>query len=325
MKKFMKRCAILAFIFAVLGCVLGMVGSTIAGRSSISQMLEDISGGRIHAGEGWRNWHMEMGSDFLEDIGDALDDVDYDIQDASTFDREFEVMTGNVERYCPGQNIRNLEVEVGGCQLETKISEDDSIYLEAEHAHKFQGYVSGDTLYVRATTGSVKDFAEVSKRRIILYVPQDYFFEQVKIEVGAGELSFADLHAESANLEVGAGRIVLDGVQAQDLELSVGAGSIELFDMSIAKLEAEVGLGEFRAEGSIESEADVQCSMGNVEMTLDDREEAFNYHLEGSMGNISLGSESYSGFSSERKIDNHADKEMEIECSMGNISIDFRK
>ena len=43
MKKFMKRCAILAFIFAVLGCVLGMVGSTIAGRSSISQMLEDIS------------------------------------------------------------------------------------------------------------------------------------------------------------------------------------------------------------------------------------------------------------------------------------------
>ena len=64
--------------------------------------------------------------------------------------------------------------------------------------------------------------------------------------------------------------------------------------------------------------------MGNIEMTLEGSEEEFNYKLEGSMGNISVGQDSFSGFSSERNIDNHADKEMEIECSMGNITIDFR-
>ena len=63
--------------------------------------------------------------------------------------------------------------------------------------------------------------------------------------------------------------------------------------------------------------------MGNVEMKLEGGEKDFNYRLEGSMGNIDLGRESYSGFSNEVVLNNGADKEMQVECSMGNISIRF--
>ena len=117
----------------------------------------------------------------------------------------------------------------------------------------------------------------------------------------------------------------MDGMQVQNAEVSIGAGRIELKDMEAAVLEAEVGMGEFVADGAINERANVECSMGNVEMEIDGREEDFNYRLSGAMGNIDLGKESYGGFSSEVNLKNGASKEMKVDCSMGNISIRFRK
>lgn len=327
MKKFMKCCAILAFIFAVAGCVLGLIGSSVAGRTAIAQAVEDATGGRVRLGWGrWLNWHWNDGEEVVEGITDIIDNgvVDYDINDASMFDSGYSIMNGNVDRYCPGSDIRKLKIEVGGCQLETKRSGDDSIYLEAENAHKFQGYVSEHTLYIKATAGSAVNWTDIGKRKIILYLPENFYFDQANIEVGAGEIRFDEFYADEAELEVGAGQIILESPQVRKLEVSVGAGSIQLNDMLITKLDAEVGMGEFLAGGIVNGDVDVSCSMGNIEMTLEGREEEFNYKLEGAMGNISVGQDSFSGLSSERNIDNHADKEMKIECSMGNITVDFR-
>lgn len=327
MKKFMKHCAILAFVFAVAGCILGLIGSTVAGGTAVAQALENATGGRFHLGPGrWWNWHWIEKEEVIDDISDIIDGgtVDYDINDVSMFDDDYGIMNGNVDRYCPGTDIRNLEIEVGGCQLETRSSGDDSIYLEVENAHKFQGYVSEGTLYIRATAGSALNWTDIGKRKIMLYLPDGFYFDEANIEVGAGELRLDDLYTDKAKLEVGAGLIILESAQVQDLEVSVGAGGVQLNDMLITELNAEIGMGEFLAEGILNGDADVSCSMGNIEMTLEGSEEEFNYRLEGSMGNISVGQDSFSGFSSERNIDNHADKEMEIECSMGNITIDFR-
>ena len=136
---------------------------------------------------------------------------------------------------------------------------------------------------------------------------------------------FEGLNADEASLEAGAGRIVANSPRIKTLDISIGAGSIELTDMEIGRLEAEVGMGEFLADGSLDKSANVNCSMGNVEMIIDGSEEDFNYYLDGAMGNISVGDASFSGFSQEKKIDNKAHKDMEIECSMGNISISFQR
>ena len=65
------------------------------------------------------------------------------------------------------------------------------------------------------------------------------------------------------------------------------------------------------------------CSMGYVALYLMGNEDDFNYQLEGAMGNIDIGGMSFSGFGQEKKIDNGASKNIEVECSMGNISILF--
>ena len=49
MKRFMKGCAVMALIFAVLGSALAFVGSSVAGRTTIGQVVETVTKGRVHA------------------------------------------------------------------------------------------------------------------------------------------------------------------------------------------------------------------------------------------------------------------------------------
>lgn len=308
MKKFMKVCAIAALIMIVLGAVLGILGVSAAGGTLISQVVDQVTGGRIKVGTGEGLWGIDFG-------------VHYDIGNSSMFSKSREILSGDVEKYCPGDGIRNLQVEVGGCSFETRTSEDGNFYLETKDVRKFQGYTEGDTLYIKAVMGSGLNWFKDS--RIILYLPDDYSFEEVLMDIGAGEIECRGLKADEMILDVGAGRIFLEKVQARKMEADIGAGQIELKDMRIGELDAGVGMGEFLADGVIEGDVDVECSMGNVEIRIDARKEDFNYQLEGAMGMISLDRDSYGGLAEEKEINNGADKNMDIECSMGNITIKF--
>ena len=240
MKKFMKTCAIIALVMIVAGIALGIVASTRAGRSTISQVVEAATGGRVRLefDEGWGFFgRLELGDMEVGIPGLGVDYMEsYDIGDASMFSKNHEILSGDVEMYSLGSEIRNMEVQVGGCHFETKFSKDDAIYVETKNVRKFQGYVEGDTLYVLATTGAGVSWSN-KKSTVILYLPQDYEFDQVEIDMGAGELEFDRLNAKEASLEVGAGRILLGSAKAQELKAEVGAGQIEFKDMAVGKLD----------------------------------------------------------------------------------------
>lgn len=332
MKKFMKRCLIIVLVLAAIGAVLGIAGSSVAGGETISQVVETVTGGRVHWNlDDWNRFGITVGDKFFGSIFGgsdkagqyAVDNGLYDIEDVTTFDKSREVLKGDIGKYCLGRDIRCLEIEVGGCSFETKESDDDNIYLEVENAHKFQGYVEDGTLYVKATNGSLTNWLDVSDFRITLYLPKAYSFEKAEISMGAGVMQLEGLKAQGASLDVGAGQITAEDICADELQVSIGAGEICLVGMEACWLDATVGMGQFSAEGAIKESADIECSMGNVDMTIAGSQRDFNYVLESSMGNIDLGAESFSGISQERTINNGAGKDMNIECSMGNITILF--
>ena len=136
------------------------------------------------------------------------------------------------------------QFDIGGCWLQTADSPDGNLYLEAEDAYKFQGYVDGDTLYVKSTSklpsdagdcrvvifrpihvvvsafiiavvhGTVRDFVYGVGRAVKVQVHH----HEVEVELGAGQMDFGTLYANSASLEVGAGQItVYDRAEISDL------------------------------------------------------------------------------------------------------------
>lgn len=319
MKRFMKGCGIAALILLALGLALAIAAGTVRGRATIARVVETVTGGRVSVNfDGIINWGIQI----RDNVAGSLPALDYDIDEAASFDSRFDILGGDVEKFSLGEDVEVLKIEAGGCRFQTEVSGDNSFYVEATDAGKFQAYLENGILCIRITTSS-RSWNDWGTCKVKLYVPEGYHYRDADIELGAGVLEFEGLDADRISLGVGAGQIVAGGLKADFLEAEIGMGQLELENVYVKGLKAEIGMGELSVEGIIDGDVDASCSMGNVDMEIAGSQEDFNYEIEGAMGNIDLGSASYSGFGMSRQIDNGAGKNMEIECAAGNITIKF--
>lgn len=323
MKKFMKGCAVAALIFLILGIGLAVAAGTVRGRATISRVVETVTGGRVILDfDGLFHWGLQV-KDNLSDGLSELPELDYDLDDVTSFNSSYEVYKGDVDKICLGSNVENLKIEAGGCLFNIQFSGDDSFYVEASDCGKFQSYLEDGTLYIRTTTSS-RTWGSWKGSKVKLYVPEGCHFKEADIDLGAGEMEFGALNAERISLGVGAGQITVSGLQTEELKMEIGAGGIEMKDVNLKGMKADIGMGNLQVSGSIEGDVDVNCAMGNVELNLAGRQQDFNYQFEGAMGNIDLGSESYSGLGVSKQIDNGAAKTIKVECSAGNTTVNFK-
>lgn len=298
MKRFMRNCAIVALVMIVLGFGLALVAGTIRGKTVISQVVEKVTGGRVHV-------NLENWGDFGVTVGEKLNLVNYNIEDSISFNTAYEVRTGDVEKYELTGEIEGLYIEAGGCTLETEASEDGAFYIEAENIGKFQGYVENGVLCIRTTVSS-GTWNALNGGKVKLYLPREYPLDKAEIELGAGAMQLNDMEAKQFLINVGAGEMSISGVKADNMELSVGMGSVVVKGVVTGNLKAE-------------------CSMGSVEMLLEGSRKDFNYQLQCAMGSIELENDKYEGLSQIKEIDNGAAKRLEVDCSMGSVNIRFTK
>lgn len=317
MKKFMKGCIITALILLVLGFALAIVAGTAEGASKVNEVVESVTNGKVHLNFG-DGWGVFIGENLWSE-SEAL----FNIDDNTIFDDSHEVFTGNVDKYAVGSNVAKLDIAVGGCTFEFQQSDDKEFYVEATNAGKFQCFLQNDTLYVKSSQTVVEDWDQFDDGEIILYIPANYSFEQVNVELGAGLMEIPDIATAEMNLEVGAGQITVDYLQTEKCDIEVGMGEIIVKDMQVTKLSGEAGMGHLQMAGTVLGDVDAECSMGSIELDLTGSEEDFDYTLEAAMGNVSIGGEEYSGLTQEKSIQNNAGKQMNIECAMGNIEVDF--
>ena len=315
MKKLIKTCGIIALILLLAGGVLGVIVWVTKGPEGVREVVDSVTGGRI-----------SLNLDPLEEFGglirDGLDSVDYDINDATNFSPDHEILTGKIDKYCVGENVQKLDIQAGGCEFRTKASGDDAFYIEATNVGKLQTYMEEDTLIIRTTSGSQK-WNDMKGDEIIFYIPENFHYSDICMELGAGKMDMGGLDADHIVLKAGAGQIDAVQLTAQVLEVNVGMGQIDMTDITVQNLYAEVGAGGMTAKGTVKGDAGVKCSVGSLALQLQGSETDFNYHLIGTMGNISLGGQDYSGVGMQRDIDNGAEKSLTVECAMGNIAIRF--
>lgn len=318
MKKFMKFCAIMAAILLVLGAALAFIAGTFRGREVISDVVNSVTRGRVHVD--WSGWNLPWGVTIR-------DDGFFNLDTSNVYDKDYEIYRGDVTEHEVGGEFDQLDIELGGYIFETAVSPDDSFYLTTNNVDKFQCYVKKGVLHLTAVNSGINiSLGNITDRKLTLYVPEGVMFSKVDVELGAGQVIIDGLNAAVVSLDVGAGQIQAKNIQAGELEISVGAGQVELPGMKVDELKVEIGMGELVGSGSIDKSADLECSMGNLELTLAGSQKDFNYQLEVAAGNLDLGSNSYSGLATEQKIQNPtAVKTMDIECAMGNVTISFEE
>lgn len=140
---------------------------------------------------------------------------------------------------------------------------------------------------------------------INIYIPQDSL-DRVEISVGAGELDCS-------------------GIVADSLKINVGAGEGKIRNSQFGNCDIEVGLGELDMENTTVNNMNVDCGMGEVKVELNNSYNDFDYTLKVGAGEIELGTEKYEGISNTVNISKNAGKTIDIDCGMGEVTIEFMK
>ena len=291
MKKFTKGMLIAAGIFAAAGIGLTAAGGVMG--ASMSELTGVNSLKRIL-------WMTEWDDD--HDDYDDIDDDDYVDHDGMEYSAE----VGN-ESSTDG-TVYQLKYQPTKLDIELKydeliLEEGDSFCVRVYDDNEKNVTVkeSSDTLKVRSTKKLSKT------RKVYISYPKDVKLQELEIEMGAGTVYLnRDIETEKLSVEMGAGEFdSKNPVTAKEADLEIGTGSMTFADLSAKKISGECGLGE-------------------LDLTMTGTQEDYNYDLECGVGNLNVGSDSYSGLGREKSISNTgADRKVDLECGMGNVSVNF--
>lgn len=317
MKKFMKGCGIAAMVMIAVGLIMAVTVSVTKGTAFMNSFLDDATDGRIS------RWMEDRGIYMRDGYVEGLKDFEgYDIEDASVFNKYHSVQNGDVSYIFSGANVVNMNLELGGCLFTMEESSDDTFYVEAENTGKFQTYEEGGTIYLKASK-QTDLWNENKKCYITLYVPEDYSFSDITVDLGAGMVDLTSLSADSMTLNVGAGQITAEYLKADSVEITVGAGEMVVDDMDIENLNATVEAGHFSGSGRLSGNGTAKCSVGSLELDLEAEETDYDYAANCVAGSIDIGDSAYSGVSWEKVWSNGSGRLLDLECSMGQIAVTF--
>ena len=329
MKGFLKGCAIVALILVVIGGAMAVIAGSLVGKSTLQDTVSEVTGDKLDVKFGFPfGISIEsngQNKDSDRDLSDDLKVFDFDEDDHHVlFESGLDILSGDVKQFSLDEKPDALEVQVGGCSFKVEESEDDKVWLEAHNMGKFQGYVKNGTLFVKSSNKLNVGAGDFSKDKIILYLPKDFAFDKVNLDLGAGEVDFDDIKAKQVSMQVGAGQITCKNLEADKVDLNVGLGEIRIKDMKVNNVIGTVGMGNLDLDGEVLVSADLNCSMGNIDLKVEGKEEDYNYEIKSSMGNVDIGHESFSGVASKKSIDNGADRDIIVECSMGKASVSIK-
>ncbi len=313
MKKFTKGMLIAAGIFAAVGIGLTAAGGVMG--ASMSELTGVNSLKRILWMTEWDDDHDDYVD--IDDDHDDYDDIDDDYEDRVEHDgmeHSAEMGQKNMEPAAVGNEsatdgiVYQLKYQPTKLDIELKydeliLEEGDSFCVRVydDNGKNVTVKESSDTLKVRSTKKLSKT------RKVCISYPEDVKLQELEIEMGAGTVYLnRDIETEKLSVEMGAGEFESKNpVTAREADLEIGTGSMTFADLSARKTDGECGLGE-------------------MDLTLTGTQEDYNYDLECGVGNLDVGSDSYSGLGREKSISNKgADRKLDLECGMGNVSVDF--
>lgn len=321
MKKFMKGCAIAASIMIIIGLVFGTVTSFSMKRGAMNEFMDKMTGGML---TDWRiqleDWGFQVRDGYVSGYNDF---TGYEIEDYDMFSEDHDIVMGDIKRYqIPDTGIKNMNIEVGGCVFNIQTSEDDTFYISGDNARKLQVYLEGDTLMLKSLH-TANDWKEINKSYLDLYIPSDFQFDTIDVNFGAGSMYAEEMYGNTVRLEAGAGGISVDILEATALELSVGAGEIVVDNMETDSLTASAQAGHLYAYGSVNETVNSVCNAGSLELYLAGSEDDYNYDIKNEMGAVDIDGTTYGGLSNKKRIDNGASRNINVECSVGNVEIYF--
>lgn len=159
--------------------------------------------------------------------------------------------------------------------------------------------------------------------------------ENLEIELAAGTLEIYYDNVEHIQIEQNGVKGFKSYIDGKTLHIEGGRKlGINQVDMSVTvilpenmkfeKVDLEVGAGKALIDDLIADKVSVEVGAGKLNLELAGKETDYNYNLDCGIGEIQIGDNSYAGLGKEqRTVNTGANKQIDLECGVGEIIINF--
>ena len=207
-------------------------------------------------------------------------------------------------------------------------------YLE-ETYEKVEGDVRGLELKVQAGSILVEEGEEFAITAKTEGKPLYSVVEDGIWKLSAGEKEYEDgatiggfyVDNEGVYWKASLGEVhitVPRGVILDQVSVEVGAGGVEIHQIACRNMDIEVQAGSAKFQADVKEGLRAECQAGEISGRLAGRREDFGLELECSVGSVTVDGSTWAGLFVDQESDGGSRlKEMKLSCEAGNINLDF--
>lgn len=178
-------------------------------------------------------------------------------------------------------NVDELDVEVACADISFVTA--DSLYIEAD-TDCFRIKTKGEKI----TVEEKETFLKLNKsRKLTVYIPEDFVFEKVSLEMGASTLDAESLKTNRLELDTGAGHTEFESLEVTGkADIDCGAGEVTVKNSAIHSLDFSLGVGSANITAQINGGADIESGVGELNLSLKGGKDKYCFDIETGLGSI---------------------------------------
>lgn len=164
-------------------------------------------------------------------------------------------------------------------------------------------------------------FNQTNNKDVIVYVPDNYQFDAVSINNGAGNINMENISTLNLYLDLGAGNVTLSNIEAtKKAEIDGGAGKLDINNGNLTNLDLDLGVGDVDIYASLLGKIDVDTGVGSTNLNILGSKDDYQIEVDKGIGEITIDG---SNVKDEYRYGRGTNK-IDIDGGIGNIKVQFQ-
>lgn len=166
-----------------------------------------------------------------------------------------------------------------------------------------------------------RSWLKKGERDLVVYVPEDFVFDGVSIDAGAGKIEIDSISTKILEFDLGAGKTIIDNlIVLGSADIDGGAGEIIISNSNINNLNLDTGVGKCTLSSKLIGNNEIDVGVGELDITLLGSKQDYRINVEKGIGSIKLENENIKS----EKVYGTGINNIDISGGIGSIDINFK-
>ena len=221
------------------------------------------------------------------------------------------------------ENLKDLKVNKDTILLDIDLSS-TNVTIKSGESFKVETnnkYINtkqdNNKLYIKEKSHYINN----TNNELIIYIPNNYLFDKVSIETGAGKVYIDLLSTKELYLTLGAGKVSINNLNVLDkAEIEGGAGEVNIKGTDINNLNLEMGVGKLSLTSKLSGNNEIDSGIGALNLNLMGTLEDYTISVDKGIGVTKIDGKDIE----DSKKYGRGNNKIDIDGGIGSINIDFK-